>query len=110
MVAPGRKGSRMTAEASTIVDNPLLIAAELRRRYPTVHALIADCVEELRVFSSLVLSTGSQHRAGVLIANQCFNDFIDLCFDLLSCRGRSALREARAIFEHHVNLLDVETN
>jgi hypothetical protein len=35
------------------------------------------------------------------------NDFVDLCYDLITCRGRSALRVARSQFEHLVNFMDM---
>ena len=41
--------------------------------------------------------------ASATIYNQATNDLLDLCFDTLTGRGRSAMRTARALYEHCVN-------
>lgn len=72
------------------------------------------CTDDLRMFARLFFSSITDSSPSAisksLIGNQSINDFVDLCFELLYGRGRPALRVARALFEHHVNLLDVTRN
>jgi hypothetical protein len=48
-----------------------------------------------------------RHAADLLVVVQLINDFNETVFDSLSGRGRSALRSARAVFEHVLNLITV---
>lgn len=45
------------------------------------------------------------HPAYLVVGAVCLNDFNDLLFDAVSGRGRSALRSARTVFEHLLNLI-----
>ncbi|MEU8280325.1 DUF5677 domain-containing protein [Microbispora bryophytorum] len=94
----------------TFLDVPMLMAGTLNERAPELLRAIEACVAELQPFILFAYSASSAGHAGAVVANQAFNDFIDLCFDLCVCRGRSALREARALFEHLVNFLDVTSD
>jgi Family of unknown function (DUF5677) len=48
------------------------------------------------------------HPCYLVVGVVCLNDFNDLLFDCLSGRGRSALRVARTLFEHLLNLYAFE--
>ncbi len=94
----------------SVLNYPWFLAEELSRRWPASATSLPSCIDELGPFARLTLSSAGDRSSAVLVVNQAFNDFVDLCFDLLTCRGRSALRTSRAMFEHLVNLLDVESS
>ena len=50
----------------------------------------------------------AQHGpASATVFNQATNDLLDLCLDTLTGRGRSAMRTARALYEHCVNAHEI---
>ncbi len=54
------------------------------------------------------LREAAAHPALLVVGIVAINDFNDLLFDCVAGRGRSALRTARTLFEHHLNLLALD--
>jgi hypothetical protein len=63
------------------------------------------CAQLPRYLSEL--RSNADHPALLVIGTVAINDFNDLLFDCLAGRGRAAMRTARSLFEHHLNLLAV---
>lgn len=56
------------------------------------------------------LNNGDRHRAESVVFNQAVSDFIGLCWELGAGNGRSAVRTARSLIEHAVNMADVTSS
>jgi hypothetical protein len=82
----------------------------LSESLPSASQLLDECLSQLNVFARSYFPAAEHNHASATVANQAFNDFADLCYDLLACRGRPALRAARALFEHLVNYRDVSSS
>ena len=65
--------------------------------------------EQLALVSQVAGDTGT-HESVRLLFNLAVNDFRDLLHDLRSGSGRSAMRAARAVIEHAINLHTVSAN
>ncbi|MET9629545.1 DUF5677 domain-containing protein [Lentzea sp. NPDC006480] len=61
-------------------------------------------------FISGFLNKGDVHRAASVVFNQASSDFINLWSELADGNGRSAVRTARSLIEHAVNMADVVSN
>jgi len=59
------------------------------------------------VLADSVLGDEHTHTAGRLIFNQAVNDVLQLLNDLGSANGRTAIRTARSLIEHAINLRTV---
>ena len=88
---------------------PQVMAAELDAEMPTAAPLLAAACLALRL-PHILLFAGNASQPVLRVANQSFNHFSDLAFQLRALRGRQALRVARSPFELHVTLLDVTTD
>jgi hypothetical protein len=97
-----------TRDREFFVDNPSNFREALARALPEVSRRLNACVtDEYRVFARGVFTASEHNHAAATVAGQAINDFADLCYDLLTCRGRPGLRVARSMFEHLVNFADV---
>jgi Family of unknown function (DUF5677) len=95
-------------DEESFVENPPRSAEALEQALPEVTKRLKACVADgLVVFARGLFTAADQNQAAATVADQAINDFVDLCYDLLTCRGRSALRVARSQFEHLVNFMDV---
>jgi Family of unknown function (DUF5677) len=91
------------------LEAPDRFADILSDSLPEVHTRLDECLTQLGLLVRNYFPAMEHNHAAATIANQAFNDFVDLCYDLLTCRGRPALRVSRALFEHLVNYVDVTT-
>jgi hypothetical protein len=89
------------------LEAPARFADILFDSLPEAHRRLDECLTQLGLLVRNYFPAIEHNHAAATIANQAFNDFVDLSYDLLTCRGRPALRAARALFEHMINYLDV---
>jgi hypothetical protein len=92
------------------LEAPARFAEILSESLPEARQRLDNCLTQLGFLVRSYFPAIEHNHAAATVANQAFNDFADLCYDLITCRGRPALRTARALFEHMVNYLDVSTD
>jgi hypothetical protein len=92
------------------LEAPGRFAEILSESLPEACQRLDDCLTQLGLLVRSYFPAIEHNHAAATVANQSFNDFADLCYDLITCRGRPALRTARALFEHMINYLDVSTD
>ncbi len=84
------------------------LADHIAGRFPPILQFQADFTTGTRPFVAAVTSGSDlddpQQLARSRIVNQATNDFLDLFYEAMSGRGRPAVRSARTLFEHLVNL------
>jgi hypothetical protein len=89
------------------LEGPSRFADVLAEALPQAISHIDDCLSQLLIFVRGHLPKLENNHAAATVFNQAVNDFSDLCFELVTCRGRPALRASRALFEHLINYRDV---
>lgn len=76
----------------------------LRENLPSFDQILWAVVHEQSALASQVLSDEDTHRSVRLLFNLAVNDFLDLVTDLKRGAGRPAMRAARALIEHAINM------
>jgi len=92
-VEPDLRQSRMLYDALTIA-------------VPDIVPFVRNAVDESTALA-MNLYRENPGPATTMIVNQATNDFHDLLLEALELRGRPAVRSARSIIEHAINLRDV---
>lgn len=95
-----------------MLHGPWMTAEGISREAPEFATAVEEVAGRVKVaaaaaYGELDETLGS---TGVTIVNQAINDLVDLCFDTLTGRGRSAMRTSRALFEHNVNAHEVASS
>ena len=95
-----------------VTGTPLEASAYVRGRLaellPDFEQAASDAISALHPLS-IDVHSGTAGALSVLV-NQATNDFLDLLYDLLVGRGRSALRTTRSLLEHLVTSRDLLTD
>lgn len=88
---------------------PSAMAENIEAHAPGFVRAVADLVGVLPAFVGSVYPSlaSAEPRAEAMIFNQTVNDYIDLLFDVVTGRGRAAVKSARTLFELLVTLKDV---
>jgi hypothetical protein len=95
---------------ASLSDNPAGFRTDLAKELPQLGTNIRQLETQIIYVVGRFLPLQPSNHAAALVVNQAANDFIDLCFEIEHLRGRAALRAARSMFEHAVNLMDVTSN
>ncbi|MGW7661574.1 DUF5677 domain-containing protein [Streptomyces sp. NPDC054756] len=82
------------------------IVANMERRMPEFHALLAAATEELHIVVRRFF-TETTNKSAIIVGNHAFNDLDSFIDCLLSGDGRSAARASRSLYEHLVNYCEV---
>jgi hypothetical protein len=95
-----------------LLDAPLVIRGRLSQRLPTLQSVVHQVAESLRSLGTYAAPSQVERWRPSLeyLVNQAGNDFLDLLFDCLHGRGRSAIRGARTLFELAVAARDISTS
>jgi hypothetical protein len=95
-------------DQKSFLDNPTRFAEALAQALPDVDTRLKECVADpYLIFARRLFTASENNHAAATVGGQAINDFADLCYELVTCRGRPALRVARSLFEHLVNFNDV---
>ncbi len=97
----------LALELEGVVAAPLRLVELAAENTPELVTAINSYASRLARYTP-ALRHADAHPAFLVVGIVAINDFNDLLFDCVSGRGRSALRTARTLFEHHLNLLALE--
>ena len=79
-------------------------------RIPSIAEAFTNATIEQYVLASQVVADGGTHEAVRLLFNLAVNDLVDLLHELGTGAGRPAMRTARSLIEHAINLHTVTSN
>ncbi len=88
---------------------PMHFGSELDTAAPELMDALKATVEEAVTTCRIWVATLAAPQASGVVVNQAVNDYVDLVFELSTGRGRPAIRAARAVFEHLVNLRELQS-
>lgn len=97
---PFVRGSHVSSPPDPYIDLESMIA----ERVPTLREIEQEITYAQLALVAQVAPDASTHESVRLLFNLAVNDFFDLLQDLNSGSGRSAMRTARAVIEHAINL------
>jgi len=87
---------------------PFVLSQDIAAAAPRVETAFEVIEDALRLWFPVTnVPQSSFSSAEHLASTLACNDLSDLCFDLLSGRGRSAARTMRSLFEHLLTILDI---
>lgn len=110
------QGSGSVTTGSSRSDDVYPVDLPLASPVPMLEWCAASCpglVAAVNLYNSGLapliseVADSEAHPATTLVVTQLINDLNDTIFDAMAGRGRSALRSARAVFEHLLNLIAV---
>jgi hypothetical protein len=92
-----------------VLEAPWVVEGQIEEEAPDFVTAVEAIATSVGLVASAAFETLSAQgdSASARIFNQATNDLLDLCFDAVTGRGRSAMRAARALYEHSVNANEV---
>jgi hypothetical protein len=104
-----KSGDLVRQSGAGMLEAPWVIGSRLAEVTPGFVEAVEAVANSVGMVVTPAFEALSAHHgpASATVFNQATNDLLDLCFDILTGRGRSAMRTAHALYEHCVNAHEI---